>query len=162
MSINYIEIIDKFYPDKGVTCNGDSSDYGCILWDDTPISKQELDAKYIELLKNRKNEEIDIRTVELIKLGFSYDGEIFSLSEPAQINWIGIKQASDAGLISFPFPVTTSSDGKYELQDANDVTTFYLTGLGAKKTYLDSGRALKTLINAATTEQEIANIEDNR
>jgi hypothetical protein len=116
----------------------------------------------IEELRLDKIKEIDNKTQSLIKNGFIYDSYLFSLSEVAQINWLGIYQSAVSGLLSFPFPVTTKDDLEYLFNDVSDIQSFFLTGLGLKKYHIDSGRAIKQQIIDASTKEEIYNIEDTR
>ena len=159
---NYVEIVAKYYKEFRVTCNGDSSDYSTLIWDTDSVSQADLDSKYLEFYKASRNSEIDSRTGELIKQGFSYKSSLFSLSEPAQINWIGIMQAASSNIITYPMSITTIDDCEYELVDAPDVTGFYLTGLGTKTAYLDSGRALKMAVEASVSTMQVDSIIDNR
>jgi len=46
-------------------------------------------------MKIKKNKMIDARTDELIQ-AFSFDGQSFSLSVAAQVNWIGLVVMKDA------------------------------------------------------------------
>ena len=157
--INYIELVGEYYSGVGATCNGDTSIYENLVWDDTIISKADLDIKYLECRKLNKNEAIDKRTVELINGGFIFDSNTFSLSEPAQLNWVGMKTLE--ALMSFPSDITTKDDGLYSLTQAN-LDPFIGTAMATKQAHLDSGRLLKISINAATTIEEIDAIEDNR
>lgn len=143
-------------------CVGDSSDYNNIIWYSSPILKTTLDAKEVDHAKLIKNEKIDVRTKELIDSGFTYDSIIFSLSSAAQVNWIGLKQASDSGLITFPYDITTKDDATYSLPDSTSLTIFYATGIGTVSSRLSSGRILKELVNSKTTVVDVEAVTDNR
>lgn len=116
----------------------------------------------LSIAKSDKILAIDNKTQTLISAGFSYGGQIFSLSEKAQINWIGLKQSSDAGLITFPYDVTTKDDVIYSIADSTALTDFYTQGLGTVSYHLTSGRNLKDSVKAATTVAEVDAIIDNR
>lgn len=116
----------------------------------------------LERNKKAKIIEIDEKTKELISSGFSYDGSQFSLSHEAQINAAGLKIAADNGLVSYPVGMTTIDDNEYSITDVTSLTNYYLSGLGTKKAYLDSGRALKLQCNAASTQEELDAVIDNR
>jgi hypothetical protein len=119
-----------------------------------------IEAETLADLKARRIIEIDNVTQELIKGGFTFDSKQFSLSEKAQINWVGIKAAID--ILTFPLDVTTLNDEEYELVDTTSAVNFCGTGLATKQSYLDSGRALKLQINSATTNAEVDAVVDNR
>jgi hypothetical protein len=119
-----------------------------------------VEAETLADLKARRIIEIDNVTQELIKGGFTYDSHQFSLSEKAQINWVGIKAAID--ILTFPVSVTTLADTEYSLADSAAAVTFCGTALGTKQAYLDSGRALKIQINDAVDHAAVDAIVDNR
>ncbi len=129
-----------------------------LVNDGTPKELTLADYKKLRL------NEIDNRTQELILQGFSFGSpvETFSLSEPAQTNWIGLKQAADAGMITFPTSVSTKDDGEYSIADAAELANFYGAGLAAKKSHLDSGRSLKISINSAADEAAVDAVVDSR
>ncbi len=129
--------------------------------DDTVTAHTILTA--LEIAKHKKNLKIDHRTSELILEGFVYDSKQFSLSMPAQTNWIGLKQAVDEAVLTPPIDVGSKDDKEeYELTAAADVTAFYGAALGAKKGHLDSGRALKLSVEAATDIAGVDAVVDTR
>ena len=107
------------------------------------------------LLANKeiKNREVDRRTQELISEGFLYDGKRFSLSQEAQLNWLGLQSYSP------PVEVTTIDDKAYSVADIN---LFVQAAASTKQSHLDSGRILKQQVLTATTQQELDAIVDNR
>lgn len=114
----------------------------------------------LQWYKDQKNDAIDSKTAELISSGFTYDSTVFSLSNEAQKNWIGLDLAK--GDMTYPVKISTKSDVEYSLVDATAVHNFYLTGVAAKQGHLDSGRALKIQVNDATTVAEVDAVVDNR
>lgn len=112
--------------------------------------------------KTKKNTSIDARTMQLMELGFDYDGEKFSLSQNAQNNALGIKVASDSGLTITPIQLTTLDDKAYMLADKASLDAWFTVGLTKRKEHLDSGRALKLAVNLCTTVAEVEAIVDNR
>jgi len=95
---------------------------------------------------------IDAHTGELILEGFAYDGETFSLSDFAQINWNNIKgNISD---LTFPMDISTKTNGKYSLIEEK-VVPFWNAKEGMVTGYLESGRDLVVAISAATTQEEL-------
>jgi len=109
--------------------------------------------------KNLRYKQIDIRTGELISAGFTFDGENFSLSQNAQLNWVGLKSLET--LITFPINVTTKGDGEYSLAEAN-LNAFIGAGKAAVQAHLDSGRALKVQVSACVSIAEVNAVADNR
>lgn len=113
----------------------------------------------LENKKNKKIKRIDERTQYLISQGFEFDNNQFSLSEPAQINWLGLKTLQD--VVTWPIEITTKSDGAYSLTEAN-LIYFLGTGKATIQAHLDSGRALKVVIGEATTQAELDAAVDER
>ena len=120
----------------------------------------------IVALQEAKNSDIDERTTELIEQGFQYPpstGLIFSLSQVAQTNLLGLESAADNP--AFVYPVDWNSiddEGVYTIPDAVTAHAFYLTALGTVRAWKDSGTALKDQVRAATTPAEVAAVVDNR
>lgn len=102
---------------------------------------------------------IDHRTRELISEGFEFDNERFSLSAPAQSNWLGLKTLES--LLTFPVEVTTIDDKSYSITSAN-LNSFVGVAAGVKQSHLDSGRVLKVSINNALNKTSLDAITDNR
>jgi len=118
-----------------------------------------VDSINLEENKAALIKKIDKKTQYLISQGFSFDGKQFSLSEPAQINWLGLKTLED--VITWPIEITTKSDGSYSLAQSNLI--FFLgTGKATIKAYIDSGRNLKTAINDAITQAGLDAVVDGR
>ena len=118
------------------------------------------EAEPLSAYKATKNDEIDARTRELIEQGFLYSGEWFSLSDNAQRNWTALNAARDA--LTYPFPVSTKTDGEHIIANAVDMQTFTLTALAAANTHYSSGRALKIQVNAAADKDAVNAIVDTR
>ena len=109
-------------------------------------------------------DEIDIRTGELIFQGFEYpsaSGNIFSFSTNAQSNLLGTYSAKD--LLTYPFGWSLKDDSAvYQIADSTEMANFFLTALGTKKAWQDSGTALKQAIKAAIDEAGVDAVIDNR
>jgi len=118
-----------------------------------------IDSINLEANKTALIKKIDEKTQYLISQGFSFDGEQFSLSEPAQINWLGLKTLED--VITWPIEITAKSDGSYSLAQSN-LTFFLGTGKATIQAYIDSGRNLKIATNNATTQAELDAVVDGR
>jgi len=108
-------------------------------------------------------EGIDRRTQELIGEGFEFDSHWFSLSNEAQTNWLGIKTLE--GVLTWPMGITgwseEENDHTYYLSQAN-LTYFIATGMAVIKAAVDSGRALKMSVVAATTQEGLDAVVDSR
>jgi len=113
----------------------------------------------IDAVKEEKNLLIDAKTNELIKGGFEFDGNMFSMSSDAQRNWMGLHQFKE--YMDFPIKISTLDDGEYSLHEEH-LVQFVLKAVGTVEYYLSSGRKLKVKVKKATTIDEINAIEDNR
>jgi hypothetical protein len=112
--------------------------------------------------KYEKNEQIDMRTREIIADGVAYDNRIFPLDLPDQSTWHGIFNAVAAGVASYPIKVMDKTDEPYYLNTAQEFQQMYFYGFGAVGQILESGRTLKAQVNACTTKEEIDAIVDPR
>jgi len=105
--------------------------------------------------------EIDTRTEELIAMGFTFDGKIFSLSSNAQKYWVGLAVGKD--ILTYPLVVNTLDDsGTFSISDSMVALQMYATAMGAVKDHLASGTVLKDLVRAAATRDEVLAVEDLR
>jgi len=157
---DYMKLIRKFYTDKKVSCTGPSTIYENIDWGTAiPVPQTELDNHCLSIQKMDKIKLIDDKTVTLIDNGFVFDGETFSLSSKAQMNWLGLKSLQS--LLTFPINITTMADTSYSLTEAN-LDLFVTTASGTVQYYLDSGRSIKSQVSAAATEADLLTIQDLR
>lgn len=127
-------------------------------------NKSDYDSWYfsnIQLEEKKRSRiiQIDIRTQCIIAEGFTFDSHQFSLSIPAQINWSGILLFKD--LLSWPMNVTTLDDQEYSLTMDN-LLYFMGSGTSVIKNAVDSGRALKLQVRAATSQAELDDVVDDR
>lgn len=109
----------------------------------------------------------DERTTGIIFAGgFEYplnSGDIYSLSERAQLRFIGAHRSRDLPTFGYPLVINTKDDMKsIELQDAAQLDDFYLHALAAIRAYIDTQNPIKAQIRAATTPQEIRAVNDPR
>ena len=117
----------------------------------------------VDHCKAKKYVEIDTRTEELISFGYTYQEKQFSLSANAQTNILALFSTRNEPEFSYPVRYNTIDDTDYyDITDATDLKNMYLTALATKKGHVDSGTALKDQVRAATTEEEIEAITDNR
>jgi len=109
--------------------------------------------------KDIKNVAIDLRTKELINEGFTYDSELFSLSDFAQLNWNDIKNNTTD--YSFPLEIPTKNNYKYSLTQGN-VNGFWNAKMSQVWTHLDSGRALNVSVVDAVDQAALDLVVDSR
>lgn len=102
----------------------------------------------------------DSKSQTLIYNGFTFNNKVFSMSLEAQTNWAAI-QANRANL-TYPFEVSTKDGGSYSFANSEEVNTFYLAGFEFKANILAGGRILRANLNAATTNEELNAVVDNR
>jgi len=158
MEKNYQELQVQYFPNNPTNCNGNPTVYEDLIWTEEQISKQQLDDVWLGFLKNHRYVEIDNRTAELINIGFTFDGHIFSMSLTAQINWSNFPNLPDQ---LFPLNVVDANESTYVLALANKLN-FYFSALNYKNQFLQSGGVLKAEIKACTTAEEVNAIIDNR
>lgn len=125
--------------------------------------KESLQALDLAEYKACRFKEIDARTFELISLGFTYQGLVFSLSQNAQINISGMHQSRDDVAVTYPIAYSTLDDlNHYDVVDSADLHNMYLTALGTKKAHVDSGTVLKDSVRDAVDADAVLLIVDNR
>ena len=115
----------------------------------------------LAVLKSARYDEIDSKTGKLIAEGFVHNGITFSLSANAQANLLGVYSARE--LLTYPFPWNAIDDSStYNIADAVEMVTFFMTALSTKKARQDSGTALKIQIREAVDIAAVNAIIDNR
>ena len=83
------------------------------------------------------------------------------MSENAQNNLLGAYTAKE--LVPYPFGWNTKDDSEtYQIADATEMTTFFMTALGFKKAQQDSGTDLKTQVRNAIDIASVDAVIDNR
>jgi hypothetical protein len=105
----------------------------------------------VECIKDRMITTIDAQTESNIRLGFTFDGLVFSMSDNAQINWSNFPNLPSQ---VFPLTVMSKNDEEYTLSEANKMN-FYLTALGYKNACLQAGNTKKKVVKACTTIEEL-------
>lgn len=119
------------------------------------------EALALEDAKAEKIRLIDARTDELIDDGFSYDGQVFSLSSQAQRTLLGA--FAGASLLSYPVKWNNIDDTNIaELADESELALFYGTAMSTVEAHKSSGTTLKTQVNAATTIGQVNAVVDPR
>lgn len=146
---------------NGIIAAGDRLEIFCAVTDQETLDAIVHAHVAISLDDNKAVRiiQIDKRTDAIIAAGFLYDGNTFSLSTQAQMNWMGLYTLKD--LQTWPIGVTTAANETYQLALLN-LVAFIATGSQVIKNAVGSGRALKIAINAATTQEELDAIVDTR
>ena len=113
--------------------------------------------------KHYRIDEINVRTTELIAGGYTWASKQFPLSTNGQINLLGLVNAAQLGILTFPIDLNTLDDeDRHPIDDVTEVYNIFGTALGTKKAYLDGGTALKDSIMSAVDEAAVQAIVDNR
>ena len=148
--------------------NGVSKKYwkltGDVVSEMSQPEKDAVDAAEFYEHKLLKYEAIDAKTSALIAQGFQFptDGYMYSLSLESQANIHGVFTARNLG-VNYPIHwLNIDEQGSVDLENANDVTEFFLTALGTIRAHKDSGTVLKDLVTAATTVEQLYAIVDDR
>ena len=128
-----------------------------FLKSDVTIDDKEFYKEYFyseQTVEEYKKYLIDIqdkKTEELILSGFTFDGNLFSLSINAQINWSNLLNIPQ---VMFPLNLSTKDDKIYIL-NFNNLQNFYFTALGIKNECLQLGNLIKKRINECGTTEEL-------
>lgn len=102
--------------------------------------------------------QIDKKTENTIFSGFTYNGNVFSMSLSAQINWGNLFFIPD---VMFPLTLSTKDDaGTYQLTLA-ERQSFYGSALNHKNTALQNGTIMKQTINNCNTLEELIEINNS-
>jgi len=128
----------------------------------TQAEKDAADDARLPDYKVAKKGEIDAKTSDLILKGFTYDGNEFSMSDHAQINWADLMVAGTAELLTYPVAISTDDNGTYDITDLDHLKAFFTAMLTRKEWCLSSGRDLKDEVDACTDIQELFAIHDDR
>ena len=152
---------------QGITVEGMESD-------DNDVSERVIDpAETLAALKHERYMEIDGKTTALIASGFSFAGKVFSLSEQAQKNMLGVLtavvNAKASGTLPqfeamfFPLTFNTLDDlSVHEVATAADFENFYNTAMGTVRAHLDGGTGLKNAVRAAADAAAVNAVVDER
>jgi len=125
--------------------------------------KDDVDGYNIDNLMSVKFRAIDNRTMELIDVGFIFDGYLFSLSTAAQSRLMGIDQIRNDVAVVYPIRWNSKDDmDVYEINDADEMHDFYLTAVGTYRVHVDNATNIKDQVRAAVTKADIDTVVDNR
>lgn len=115
----------------------------------------------------RAMDKVDRKTKALFAQGFRYkDGVIHSMSQNAQITYLGMFVARDImetqGMFTEEFPVSSKDNMSHTiLNSKGDLSAFYNGLVQAVATYKHGGTLIKASLKTLTTEQLLA-FEDPR
>jgi len=145
-------------------------------WVQRPATTEEIPAPSLESVKTAKIEQIDARTEQLLDAGVSIafdfgagsETNTFSASKTAKMNWLLLLNvARDAinGLVPaalIPRVQTYPDEQLKTLDSPARAFSFCYTVLGAIETMRGSGAALKDDVSAATTNEAVTAVVDER
>jgi hypothetical protein len=104
---------------------------------------------------------VDKKTQNLIDAGYTHNGVTLSMSETAQLKWLG--HFTMRGSTTYPRQVPNKDNTQFlDILDADTVVAVF-EGMTARiATIIDLGTALKVQINEAETKAQLDAIVDNR
>jgi hypothetical protein len=106
MTISYLDVLTKYYP--GVHAHAHGSDYSELHWDEGgPIPQNELEAKMIDIAKEKKIEELSFACEQDIIGGFASS----ALGEPHMYDSEEVDQINLLGAIAAISPMNGVPDG---------------------------------------------------
>ena len=111
----------------------------------TNITQADRDLKN-RLERERVIENIDGETQAAIQAGFNYDGQRFSLSQNAQLNWQRLLLLHQNKLFGESQRISTKDNQTYVLKAAN-LQAFIRAGQSAIETALEAGRSRKQALH---------------
>jgi hypothetical protein len=115
----------------------------------------------LDLLKAKRIVKIDEKTSSLLMAGYTHNGVLLSTSESAQLKWSGFYAARD--VMTYPKTVPSKDNLQFlTLADAASVTSVFEGMASFVASVVDAGTALKQLVVAAATVEELNNIVDSR
>jgi len=127
----------------------------------TTIEKINAPQASVEAYRQFRISESDIKTQQALSLGFEYpanSGKYFDMDTTARSRWIGLKQASDSGLLTFPQVIRYKDRTKYTILDAADLTNFYSTALSFEVTTTSAGGDVLDALESAVTLKDLEDV----
>ncbi len=122
----------------------------------------DADSANLGPMKADKYHKIDLRTMQLIAAGFTYNAKTFSLSDNAQKKIITWKIKADNGDETARTAVTIDNADTEILADAAEVSLFYDAAFDKVQDHIDSGEAVRASVRAATDVPAVGAVADNR
>lgn len=147
---------------KGITSVGDKLIISCLeVIDQDALNAVIHDHVAVSLADNKATKiiAIDAKTTAIIRAGFDFDGNHFSLSISAQQNWTGLFVFKD--FLSWPMGITNDANATYDLTLEN-LVPFVLSGAAIVQTAVGTGRALKIAVDAAANQAALDAVVDTR
>jgi hypothetical protein len=115
----------------------------------------------LKLLQEKRYEQIDFRTSEILEYGFTYDEHRFEHKLSDNVNYIDIMIMRDC--LTYPQPINTAVSGiKYNLVDSDAVIAFSSARCQYKQAVRATGYVLKVAISECTTIEQVNAIIDDR
>jgi len=102
---------------------------------------------------------VEERTLNRIRQGFWHNGLMFSMTANAQSDIIGLNSTRD--ILTYPLAYSTIGGLEvYQVLDAAELNSMFLTALGTKQYHVDMGSVVIQSIRDAVNEVEIKAIID--
>ena len=118
---------------------------------------QEQKDNVLSIVQQIASLKYDKYTDRKISEGFEYDNHRFSMSIQAQQNWSTLLTLNIAGLLPFPYPVT-SKEGEYLFETAEAYGQFAMVAVTSVSTFVRQGRDIRKQIKAETSVSKIIEI----
>lgn len=119
------------------------------------LIREETDWSDLQSVKDIAIIMIDRKIEAGIFAGFTYDGNLFSMSLSAQINWSNLLNIPE---VAFPLTLSLKNDtGFYSLSYANRMN-FYLASMNHKVGVFATYNVMKNSVINATEINEVLNI----
>lgn len=144
--------------DNTIWVIGENSDHP--IYD--PLTKTIIDADSLQYAIEEKCNQIDIRTEKLIDNGASFDDEIFSMSQNAQINWASLNILFMQNKFPDDGKLIPTKDSDMYLLHKEDVADFMGAVWMAKEGPIMSGGQLRVQVKALKTVAEVKAFVDPR
>lgn len=159
---DYVLTLRKSFPEVPFYVKGPRDQYSSIIYPATFVgpTQAELDLVALDAYKLFKQDQIDARTQQLIAAGFPFEGNTFSLSANAQMNWVALNSARAD--LTYPVSVSTKDNREVSFANATRLHTFCMTALAVGQGHYNSGRALKLSVNGCATIEAVDTINDER
>lgn len=162
--VNLSDAIARIRPGAVCGINYVVSGGEIVRWDEAlgpvpDVNSDELAAAGLAAYRQARLDAIDARSVALIGRGFPFDGQLFSLSANAQLNWTGLY--AGRALVQFPKSVPCVG-GSYLIVSAEALDAFYGSGLVVVDSIISAGTVLKEAIGGAADVVAIDLVVDTR
>lgn len=131
--------------------------------DMTTEEKNTADLDRLELLKAARISQVSAVTQQCFMVGSaSFNSAEFSITPPAQSNWMAMTIAAQFDMVSYPVEVTKQDGTPYHFHTKVEFLSFGQVVLGTVKYIVDIERTLINAIQAATTKPALDAVVDPR